>query len=84
MTPLVELLNSRDGVFGARQVGAGFGGCVLALVSAEAVETTAADVARDWSQHIGRPAWVHRVRPAEPTAEVGARALAASDGEGAF
>lgn len=29
---LVDQLNSQDNVFGARQVGGGFGGCVLALV----------------------------------------------------
>ncbi|WP_319518129.1 galactokinase [uncultured Martelella sp.] len=35
---LVEIAQSQAGVFGARMTGGGFGGCVVALVAAEAVD----------------------------------------------
>jgi galactokinase len=38
---LVEALNSRPGVFGARMTGAGFGGCVVALSRPGAIDIEA-------------------------------------------
>lgn len=58
---LVDRLD-RPGVYGARLTGAGFGGCVVALVEAAKAETIAGAVARAYAtQTDGEPrAWVCR------------------------
>lgn len=49
---VVDLLD-RSGVHGARMTGAGFGGCVVALVDADAVESVASDVATEYETETG-------------------------------
>jgi galactokinase len=53
---LVNRLVERDGVFGARMTGGGFGGCIVAICEPGAL----ADVV-DRTTPLGREAWV--VRP---------------------
>ena len=46
---LVELASRREGVYGARMMGAGFGGCTINLVEADAVDQFSSAVAQQYS-----------------------------------
>jgi galactokinase len=51
---LVELAEGTEGVFGARMTGGGFGGCVVALVSAPRAGRIAEEVGRGYRARHGR------------------------------
>jgi galactokinase len=51
---LVELASRVEGVYGARMMGGGFGGCVINLVAAESVAGFERVVARGYEQATGR------------------------------
>src|SRR5262245_7075966 len=51
---LVELASRVEGVYGARMMGGGFGGCTINLVSAESVAEFERVVARGYQQATGR------------------------------
>jgi galactokinase len=51
---MVELAVRVEGVYGARMTGAGFGGCTINLVNAEAVEDFQAKVASGYERATGR------------------------------
>ncbi len=53
---LVEIATGVDGVWGARMMGGGFGGCTVNLVQAEAVDEFSAVVAARYRERTGRPA----------------------------
>ncbi len=53
---LVEEARKVDGVIGSRMTGAGFGGCTVSLVKAEAVEAFIAKVGEAYEKKIGYPA----------------------------
>ena len=53
---LVEAAWSQSGVLGARMTGAGFGGCAIAIVEDETVETFMTAVGRQYEAAIGYPA----------------------------
>lgn len=53
---LVELANETAGVYGARMMGGGFGGCVLALVRKDALEAFVETLDRKYTQKTGRKA----------------------------
>ncbi|MBE3124238.1 MAG: galactokinase [Acidobacteria bacterium] len=59
---LVEAARRVPGVLGARMMGAGFGGCTISLVEADAVPEFEARVARDYEAAIGRAPKIHVVR----------------------
>jgi galactokinase len=59
---LVEAARRVPGVLGARMMGAGFGGCTISLVEADAVPEFEARVARDYEGAIGRAPKIHVVR----------------------
>ena len=67
---LVATLSKIHGVFGARQIGAGFGGCVIALVANEYADRVAEQIHEQWSEEIGDDAWVHVSAPTGPAKEV--------------
>jgi galactokinase len=50
---LVTLARQQPGVLGARMTGAGFGGCTVNLVRAEAAESFAQEVARGYQKALG-------------------------------
>jgi galactokinase len=50
---LVALARQQPGVLGARMTGAGFGGCTVNLVRAEAAESFAQEVARGYQEALG-------------------------------
>ena len=60
---LVAAASALDGVFGARLTGAGFGGCVVALVREEAVEALRAGITQGYSQMFGVEPDVFVTRP---------------------
>jgi galactokinase len=59
---LVEAARRVPGVLGARMMGAGFGGCAISLVEADAVPEFEARVARDYEAATGQAPKVHVVR----------------------
>jgi galactokinase len=59
---LVELAASAPGVIGARMMGGGFGGCVLILVAAEAVDPLQTRLADAYVGRFGQPPAFYRVR----------------------
>ena len=56
---LVELAHRQPGVLGARMTGAGFGGCTVNLVRAEAAEDFARAVTRGYEDALGLKAEVY-------------------------
>ena len=62
---LVELAQAHPGAYGARMTGAGFGGCIVALVRPEAVEDLAKTLAQGYTQRAGREADIYTFRPSE-------------------
>jgi galactokinase len=50
---LVEIARAVPGVYGARMTGGGFGGCIVALCTAAAVEPLMAAIARDYPVRTG-------------------------------
>ena len=67
---LSEIAAQTPGVYGARQMGGGFGGCVLALVEAAQVQEAAAAVVSAYRHPSGEPAPWFVCRPAGGAAEV--------------
>jgi len=63
---LVEIANACPGVKGARMVGAGFGGCVLSLVTADTANESVARIAAEYGKVLGHRPWTHVVQPADP------------------
>ena len=60
---VVGLLDQLTGVLGARMTGGGFGGCVVALVSEDALPAVEAALAEGYRTPAGRPAPIVRTRP---------------------
>ncbi|MFP5501584.1 MAG: galactokinase [Candidatus Sericytochromatia bacterium] len=56
---LVEMTQGHSGVFGARMTGAGFGGCTVALMATDAVESFKADVVPAYEAQTGKKAEVY-------------------------
>lgn len=67
---LAAIAASTPGVFGARQMGGGFGGCVLALAETEKAEAAAAAILARYPHPSGRPAPWFLCRPADGAAEI--------------
>jgi len=61
---IVDAAQSHPACYGARMTGAGFGGCAVALVDAEAVAGFSATVAEVYAQRLGRTATITRCLPA--------------------
>ena len=56
---LVELARRQPGVLGARMTGAGFGGCTVTLVRAEAADSFAQAVAKGYQEALGLKAEIY-------------------------
>ncbi len=61
---ICEIARAQPGCFGARLVGAGFGGCAMALLAADAVDDFAPAVKREYDARSGRTSTVFAVRAA--------------------
>ncbi len=59
---LVEAARRVPGVLGSRMMGAGFGGCTISLVEAEAVPDFESRVSRDYEAATGKAPKIHVVR----------------------
>ncbi|HEY9720538.1 MAG TPA: galactokinase [Oscillatoriaceae cyanobacterium] len=66
---LVELTQAHSGVLGARMTGAGFGGCTVALMDREAIETFERDVLPVYAERSGKQPELY-VSEAAPGASV--------------
>jgi galactokinase len=64
MTALMEAMLQAPGVIGARQAGAGFGGCIVAFVRAGMVEAFSQSVRRAYHAQTGLAPEVCAVEPA--------------------
>jgi galactokinase len=64
MEAMAQAMLRAPGVIGARQTGAGFGGCLVGLVQEEAVEAFAEQVANGYAQRTGIQPQVYPVRAA--------------------
>jgi galactokinase len=67
---LVEIANACPGALGARQIGGGFGGCVLCLTTDEHLDAVREQITVAYSQISGADPWVHVVRPTDPAGPV--------------
>lgn len=67
---LVDIADGCDGALGSRQVGGGFGGCVLVITSADAVDEVRAKITKDYSAILGSEPWTHVVSGANPAGRV--------------
>jgi galactokinase len=54
------------GVYGARMVGGGFGGCSLCLVDSPHLDQVIDTVRTEYGEMLGRPPWVHAVTASDP------------------
>src|SRR5512143_2242380 len=62
LNALVDAARRVPGVLGARMMGAGFGGCTISLVEADAVPEFEVRVSRDYQAETGREPKIHVVR----------------------
>ncbi len=67
---LVQIACASDGVLGARMIGGGFGGCVLALVVSDKIDDTARHIKLQYTLPDGAPPWTHVVAAADPAGEI--------------
>lgn len=70
LNTMVSLVRSRDGCFGARMTGAGFGGCAVALVDAAHAESIAADTRTAYREASGHEPAIYISTPAEGTSSI--------------
>jgi galactokinase len=68
---LAAIAQATTGVYGARMMGGGFGGSVIALVDPTQLETARAAIVQDYSTFIGVPVEAFDVRLARGAHEVG-------------
>ena len=62
---LVSLARDQQGTYGARMTGGGFGGCIVALVRPDAVDSFKANVARGYRDETGLDPDIYVFRPSE-------------------
>lgn len=65
MEHMLEAMTHAPGVIGARQAGAGFGGCMVAVVEAGQVEPFIEHVSQEYSDATGLQPVVYPVKPAQ-------------------
>jgi galactokinase len=62
---MVEIARAQQGCWGARMTGAGFGGCAVAIVEADAAQDAAAKITRDYAELTGLRPSAHCFRAVE-------------------
>lgn len=67
---LAEIAGQHDAVFGARMMGGGFGGCVLAAVQADQADAAVADIAAQYGKASHQTPWSQIVAPVTAASEV--------------
>jgi len=67
---LVDMAVNTKGVYGARLTGAGFGGCVIALATQDAVDTLSAAVFKKYAPATGREPSVYLCSASDGVAEI--------------
>jgi len=67
---LVEAARAVEGTLGARLTGAGWGGCIVALVHQDAVPEFETQVSRRYRQATGRPRHIFSCRAGAASAEI--------------
>jgi galactokinase len=67
---LVEIADACPGTLGSRQIGGGFGGCVLCLTTDEHLDAAREQITVAYSQVSGADPWVHVVEPSDPAGPV--------------
>jgi galactokinase len=67
---LVEIADACPGALGSRQIGGGFGGCVLCLTTDECLDDVREKIAGEYGLISGADPWVHVVRPTDPAGPV--------------
>ena len=63
---LVDIMKACPGVYGARMVGAGFGGCSICLVDWPHLDQVIDTVRSEYGALLGKPPWVHAVTACDP------------------
>ncbi len=69
---LTAIARDCPGVHGSRMVGAGWGGCAIALVDDERMESVREHVVSEYARHAGRTPWSHVVQDTHPVGRVAA------------
>lgn len=67
---LVEIADTCSGALGSRQIGGGFGGCVLCLTTDEYLDAVREQIAVEYGRISGQTPWVHVVEPSDPAGPV--------------
>jgi galactokinase len=67
---LVNICNDQEGCLGARLTGGGFGGCIVALVRDESLESFADNLKRGYKQKAGGKATLYPVIATDPAGQV--------------
>ena len=67
---LVEIALDVEGVYGARLTGAGFGGCMVALVEKEAVDNLTETIETNYTSGAGRQASIYICRASAGVSEI--------------
>ncbi len=68
---LVEIALDHDGVYGARLTGAGFGGCIVALVDRDEVDGLTAAIHAHYPEKTGRAPAIYICKASEGVSEIG-------------
>jgi len=63
---LVKIATGCPGVYGARMMGAGFGGCTINLVQPARVDQVVQEISAEYGRILGREPWLHVVRSSDP------------------
>ena len=67
---LVAIADACGGALGARQVGGGFGGCVLCLTTDEHLDAVQDEIIVEYTKASGAKPWVHVVAATDPAGPV--------------
>jgi len=67
---LVAIADACAGTLGSRQIGGGFGGCVLCLTTDEHLDAAREQITVEYSRISGADPWMHVVAPSDPAGPV--------------